>query len=142
MISLISIILEIGFYNYIKADLYILPLFTLLSIILLKKDKYYLFKCFGLGVLYDLVFTDLYIVDGIIYLLFGFIIKNIKVNIINNILISVLFIIFYQVLLFIIFNITKYQIYSINELLFIIPHYFIINIIYIIISSFIMHKIK
>ena len=140
MISLISIILEIGYLNIIRPDSYLLPLFTLVSLIFLKKDNHYFIKCFLIGILYDLVFTNLFIINGILYLFIGFIIKRINNSIIKNIITGILIIFLYQLLLFILFNISKYQIYSLNEFIYILPKYFIINIIYILIISIFKHK--
>lgn len=140
MISLISIILEMGYLNIINPNSYFLPLFSLVSLIFLKKDKNYYIKCFFIGVLYDLVFTNLFIINGIIYLFIGLIIKKIKNFNINNIIIGIIIIIFYQLILFILFNISKYQIYSLEEFIYILPRYFIINIIYILIINIFKHK--
>ena len=140
MISLLSIIIEIGYLNIIKPNSYLLPLFTLLSLLFLKKDENYLIKCFLIGVIYDLVFTNLFIIDGIIYLFIGFIIKKIDYNLLNNIIFGVIIIVLYQLILFILFNITKYQIYTIDEFIHILPHYFIMNIIYILIITIFKHK--
>lgn len=140
MISLISIILEMGYLNIINPNSYFLPLFSLVSLIFLKKDKNYYIKCFFIGVLYDLVFTNLFIINGIIYLFIGLIIKKIKNFNINNIIIGIIIIILYQLILFILFNISKYQIYSLEEFIYILPRYFIINIIYILIINIFKHK--
>ena len=140
MISLISIILEMGYLNIINPNSYFLPLFSLVSLIFLKKDKNYYIKCFFIGVLYDLVFTNLFIINGIIYLFIGLIIKKFNNFNINNIIIGIIIIILYQLILFILFNISKYQIYSLEEFIYILPRYFIINIIYILIINIFKHK--
>ena len=140
MISLISIILEMGYLNIINPNSYFLPLFSLVSLIFLQKDQNYYIKCFFIGVLYDLVFTNLFIINGIIYLFIGLIIKKIKNFNINNIIIGIIIIILYQLILFILFNLSKYQMYSLEELIYILPRYFIINIIYILIINIFKHK--
>ena len=54
MISLISLIIDIFLSFYISKKTLLIPLLTLVSLIYLKKDKYYLLKCMIFGFIYDL----------------------------------------------------------------------------------------
>jgi len=132
MISVISLILDNFFKN---------SFFTLISLVYLKRDKYYLLKCMILGLIYDIIFTDIIILHFTLFLLLGMVIlfldKYIKYNIIKTIMIITL----YQLLLLIIFNIFKYKYLSFNEFIFVFKNYYLINIFYSIILS-IFYKIK
>lgn len=146
MISLISMFLELGMNYYIKRETILLPLFTLVSIIFIKRDEKYLIKCVIIGFIYDLLFTDYYIVNMILFLLIGFFInmfyKKIKFNYINNIFVTIFVITIYQILLFLIFNITNIKPINIQDFILIARNFYLINIIYTIILTFIKSRIK
>ena len=101
MISVISIILDYLNYTFIKKDSLFLSLFTVLSILFIKKDKYYFLKVFVLGLIYDLIFTNYYFLHAYIFLSLGFITNlfynKFKINILNNILLSLILLIVYQI---------------------------------------------
>ena len=92
MISIISLLLDNIFNN---------SLFTLVSLIYLKKDKYYLLKCALLGLIYDLFFTDIIILHFTLFLLLGLFINFLNKHIKNKIFISIIIITIYQILLLI-----------------------------------------
>lgn len=139
MISIISIILDLNNYKYINRNSLFLSLFTILSIIFIKRDNKYYIKLFLLGLLYDFIFTNYYLLHGFIFILFGLFIsyyyKSINRSIINNIILGILIIFLYQFILFVILNITRINIMNLNKLLFITKHFIIINVIYIILIS-------
>ena len=145
MISLISLIIDIFLSFYISKKTLLIPLLTLVSLIYLKKDKYYLLKCMIFGFIYDLIFTDTLFLHMMIFLLLGYLInlfyKHYNFKLLNNIILTILIITLYQLLLFLIFNLINYQNININDFIFIIKHYYLINIIYSIILS-IIYKIK
>lgn len=132
MISIISLLLDNIFNN---------SLFTLVSLIYLKKDKYYLLKCALLGLIYDLFFTDIIILHFTLFLLLGLFINFLNKHIKNKVFISIIIITIYQILLFILFNILRYKYMSIIEFIHIFKNYYLINILYSIILS-IIYKIK
>ncbi|MBO6195170.1 MAG: hypothetical protein J6O56_02345 [Bacilli bacterium] len=146
MISVISIILDLFNNNIIKKESLFLSLFTMLSVMFIKRDNKYYLKVFLLGVLYDLIFTNYYLLNGIIFLLLGILTKyyysKVKISIFSNLVLGFLLVILYQGLLFIVLNITKNNINTFNEFLFIIKHFIIINIIYIFIFSLIKKEDK
>ena len=126
MISIISLFLELLFIQFIPNNSYIIPLFTLVSLFYLKKDNKYYILLFLLGFLYDLFFTNIIFLHSIIFLLLGFIIKIIN----KKILSVILRITIYNILIFIFYKIFNNISINLIELLFIISHYYIINIIY------------
>lgn len=131
MISIFSLFLELLFDQIIPKELYIIPLFTLVSILFIKK-KNYIFL-FILGFIYDLFFTEIIFLHSIIFVIFGLIKKN-------NLFICILVITLYQIILYIIYYLFQIQIISIKELFFITTHYYILNIIYYFILSIIYKK--
>lgn len=140
MITLISIILDIVNYRIFNSNSLFLSLFTIISLLYIKKDKNYYIKLFFLGILYDLIFTN-YLVDPFIFLFLGFIIsfllKKIDKSIISYIFSGLLIIFIYQLVLYI----TLYLIgIKNNDFIFILKHYIIINIPYIYILSIIKRK--
>lgn len=131
MISIFSLFLELLFDQIIPKELYITPLFTLVSILFIKKKNYILL--FILGFIYDLFFTEIIFLHSIIFVIFGLIKKN-------NLFICILVITLYQIILYIFYYLFKIQIISIKELFFITSHYYILNIIYYFILSIIYKK--
>lgn len=131
MISIFSLFLELLFDQIIPKELYIIPLFTLVSILFIKK-KNYIFL-FILGFIYDLFFTEIIFLHSIIFVILGLIKKN-------NLFICILAITLYQIILYIFYYLFQIQIISIKELFFITTHYYILNIIYYFILSIIYKK--
>ena len=135
MINFISIILDILDYSLIKRESLFLSFFSVISITYIKQDNNYFYKLFILGFFYDFIFTNYYLVNSIIFVLIGYFIKKCNKKINNDILLGLLVLTLY-LLLYSLFQIIFYRI-NIKETLFIIKHYFIINIIYILFLSFI-----
>ncbi len=117
MISIISLFLELLLDQFIPKQLFLFPLFTLISILFLKK-KNYIFL-FILGFIYDLFFSEIIFLHSIIFILISLIKKR-------NIFIVILIITIYQILIYLIYNLNI----NIKELIFIMCHYYILNIIY------------
>lgn len=141
MICFISLILDILLFNIISRSSYLLPLFTIVSLLFISKNNKYYIITLLLGFLYDLFFNNYYILNMIIFTIITYILvliyKKIKFNYLNNIIIGIFLITIYQSLLYLILYITRY---SLNDFFYIIPHYYLINIIYIIIITFIYKK--
>ena len=146
MITFLSVFIDLIINNIIKRNSLLLPLFSLMTIIFIdKKDKHkYLFKVTIIGLIYDIFYSNFYILNGIIFFLLGLVTyyfyKKIKPSVIINLVYGLFLILSYQLLLFIVYNITRYRIININELLFIIYHYIIINIVYVLVMSFIRKR--
>ena len=117
---------------------YLTPLFIPILIYLLyplfKNKKTYILVSIIIGIVYDLIYTNLLCFNGIIFLFISLITiliyKYFKNNIYLNIIYLLLIIIFYElvsVLLFIIFGVISVSIY---EVFYKITHTIIINLIY------------
>ena len=145
MISIISLVLDILINRFINQDSLFIPLFTLVSILFIKNDKYYYIKLFLIGFLYDLLFTNYYVLNAFIYLIIGFInnmlLRIIDKNIIGYIFITIIDIFIYQLFLFLIFKIFRVNSYDLYDFIFIIKHYFLINILYLILIYNIKKKL-
>ena len=151
--NIILVIISLIFENIINMifsnNSYILSLFTILSLIFIypyyknSKKDYLLFSMI-VGFIYDVINTNFYILNPLIFVLISYFIymffRKFKYKLLNVILVSIFVILFYQFLLFVIFNITSSSRYSINDFIFIINHYYIINILYLICLYFISTK--
>lgn len=136
MIGILSLFLELLFNQIIPKSSYFLPLFTLVSLLFIKRNNKYYIYLFILGFIYDLFFTEVIFLHSIIFLFLGFIIKLFK----RNLLVLLLVITIYQVLLSISYILINNININFNEFIFIIKHYYIINIIYYLILSIIYKK--
>ncbi len=139
LIVLISILLENIFNIYLTSIPYIIPLFTLLSLIFIypkyKKDKYkYYFISFIIGLIYDIFFTDFYIVNACLFLLISifiyYILNNHKINIFTILTACIFSIFLYNILIYLILNFFNYTNYSLMDLSYILRNFLLINIIY------------
>ena len=135
MITLISIILDIFDYKIFNSSSLLLSLFSIVSLLFLKKDKNYYIKLFVLGFIYDFLFTN-YLINPFLFMILGFIINKIYKtdnSIIVNIFTGILILFIYQLLLYLT-GINKY------DFIFILKHYIIINIPYTYILSILKRK--
>ena len=73
MIGLLSLFIELLFDQIISYKTYIIPLFTLVSILFIKRDNKYYLYLFLLGFIYDLFFTETLFLHSIIFILLGLI---------------------------------------------------------------------
>ena len=89
LIMIISLILDgllSNYLPYLVNDLSIYtPLFTLISIFIIyplyrKKEKLYFIHIFSLGILYDLLYTNLLFFNGVLFIIIGLVIKYIVKN--------------------------------------------------------------
>ena len=142
MILFISLLLDLINYFIFNQNSYFLSLFSVISIIFFKKDKKYLIILILFGLLYDLIFNITFI-NSILFPLIGillkFLYKKIKYNYLINILVGLFILVFYQFLICIISNLFKYS-YTLNDYVYIVSHYLITNIIFIIIMTYISSK--
>ena len=144
MILIISLLLDVINYFIFSQNSHFLSLFSVISIIFFKKDKKYLIILILFGLLYDLIFNITFI-NSILFPLIGillkFLYKKIKYNYLNNLLVGLFILVFYQFLICIMSNLFKYS-YTLNDYVYIISHYLITNIIFIIIMTYISSKKK
>lgn len=143
IIILISLLLDgllTNYLPYLVNDLSLFtPLFTLISISLLypyyrKKEKEFFIMLFITGIIYDLFYTNLLFVNGILFLLIGylskFIYRRYELGYFKLIIYIVLIVVIYEsslVLIIMIFNLVPV---TLIKLLYKISHSLILNIIY------------
>lgn len=154
IITIISFALDILFSNllpFMKGDLSLFtPLLVPITIYLVypfyqNKEKYYLIYSIIVGIIYDLIFTNLLFVNGIIFLMLGVItIKlnktfevNKYTNIINITFIIILYEAFFAGLIFVLHLVPI----TISSVIYKITHTLIMNIIYGMILYLIVDKI-
>ena len=151
IIMTISLILESIINLYISSNSYFVPLFSLLSLIFVYKilkhnKKEFLIASIIFGIVYDIVFTNFYTLNGILFLISSLIIyfcfNKFKYNLLNTLIISVILILTYNISLFLIFNLLNYYNYNFDNLIFILKHFFVSNIIYILFVYLIINKTK
>ena len=151
IIMLISLALESIINLNISFTSYLVPLFSLLSLILIykilkySKKEYFIFAIVS-GFIYDLVFTNFYVLNSVLFLLNSFIIyfyfKKMKYNLLNIILITIICSSMYNLMLFTLFNLFSYSTYSFLDFSYILGHFIIINVIYIILGYILLNKTK
>ena len=142
ILCFISIILD----NIINIYLSYLfsPLFTLITLIFIynftkEKEKYFLISII-IGFIYDLFFSNFYILNTFIFFIISFVIyilKSIKNSFLIDIVICIIIILLYNLLLYFIFNFFSYKNIYILDVLYLLPSY-LINIIYFILLKIIL----
>lgn len=125
-------------YISINSSLFI-PLFSIISLVIIypyfnNKDLQFLQCCAGVGLAYDLIFTNTLIFNMVIFLGIGVIIKLINFFISNNplniTLISALSIVFYRLITYIVLCIVGYLNFNFQVLYKSIYSSLLLNVIY------------
>lgn len=127
---------------------YLFPLILLsslpISYFLIKSKKVFFIIVIILGIIYDLLYSDVALLNlyyFCFYSLFLYIFYNNKdKTYFNIILISIFGVIFYDFYLFLILNLIDYSVLKIDYLWYKIYHSLILNIIYILLSIFILRS--
>ena len=138
IISLIILILDGILVNYIPSFFnrlnYFFPMLTISLIPFLYHDnkrKYYIYVLI-LGIIYDVLYTDIFLYNAIIFSFLGVIDLQIrkyyKDNIILFLFLIILNIILYDSILFSLVFITNYQSITISDLIYKIEHSLLLNI--------------
>lgn len=145
IVNIISFLLD-GILSNILTKPFI-PLFSIVSLVVIenyKKDKKkYLINCFILGLLYDLVYTNTLFLNGLLFLLIGFIILfcfNFLTHRLDiDLLISILSIILFRIFSFLIYK----MFYNVSSYLLLPSIYnsLIINLIYCIVIYLLLKKL-
>ena len=144
IIMIVSLIFDgilSNFLPFLVNDLSLFtPMFTVVSIFIIypfyrKQEKKYFISLFILGIIYDLLYTNLLFFNGVLFVSIGaltrYIIKNFELSYIKVILYTLVVIVFYEsitAILLLIFNIVTI---TISSLLYKITHSLIINLIYV-----------
>lgn len=126
-------------YNFNNIS-YFYPMLSLVYIVLIYSNKQkYLQKVFILGLIYDLLYTSIFLYNSLMFLLLGKINRKIfniiRPTLINKIVVLVINIIIFDTLNFLIIYISKYNIVSFSHLVYKISHSLIFNIM----SLFVLH---
>ena len=140
VISLIFDGIIINYLPYLVNDLsFFTPMFTLISIFIIyplyrKKEKYYFIALFILGIVYDLMYTNMLFFNATIFIIIGLftkiINKNLELSILKNIIYIIFIIIIYEFVTAIILYIYNIVPISIDKVLYKIIHSIILNVIY------------
>lgn len=141
LIIIISLILDGILSNFLPVInlSYFTPLLTLTSIFIVysfyTKDEYkYYITSFVVGIIYDLLYTNLLFFNGIIFVLIAFLVriiyKNLNISFLKNILYIILIIIVYESSTALIFMIFKLVPITLNKVVYKITHSLLLNIIY------------
>ena len=130
-----------SFFNKIN---YLYPMLTITLIPFIVKDKKRIWLVILLGFIYDLLYTNIFLYNTIIFLLLG-ILNNKIINYFNSsmfpyILLTILNIIMYDSITFLLVIITNYQDITINDLLYKIKHSLLLNIMSVFIYFFLFNK--
>lgn len=106
LILIISFLLEGVISNFISlSSNFFLPLFSIISLVVIypffnNDNSKFLRFSFALGIFYDLIYTDTFLLNGCIFLATGYLIKQINKRITNNafnvIIISIIVVVFYR----------------------------------------------
>lgn len=156
VISLISIILENIFNLYLNEFEYFTSLFTLISLIIIypnfkdNKKSYFIFSII-LGFIYDIFFTNFYVLNAALFFVISVMIYYIfskKEYTFKYLIITTIISIFiYNLMLFLIFNFFNYTNYSILDFSYILRHFILANIIYVVMlyiivkNTYFIHKL-
>ncbi|MBO5138806.1 MAG: rod shape-determining protein MreD [Bacilli bacterium] len=151
IIVLVSLLLDgllTNYLPYLVGDLSLFtPLLTVVSIFIVypyfyKNNKLYFIFSFVSGLVYDLFYTNLLFVDGILFLIVAFLTvkmtANIQINAFNVLYETLIVIIVYEVLfaiLIVVFNLVPI---TLSKVLYKISHTLLLNIIYTEIIYFIL----
>ena len=126
MINIISFALDYIFYMFIRRECLFLPLFTVSSLIFIKRDDNYYIKTIIIGFIYGVFLSNNYLLHILLFILLGIIInifyRKFKYNYLNNILLGVIIISVYQLIILLLNNL---------ENIIIMKNYYLINLIYI-----------
>lgn len=151
IVMIISLLLEGFISNHLDANSLLLPLFTVMSLIIIypyfnNKDLDFLKYAIILGIFYDLIYINAFPLSLLTFLIIGIIIKIINFWISNNkfnvILISTIVIIMYRITTYIFLVVLDYTSFNLNLLLESIYSSLITNYIYVLIAFTITDKIS
>lgn len=150
IISLLVIILDgvLVYYipSYFNNISYLYPMLTISMIPFIsinKKKKYYFYGIF-LGVIYDLLYSNILFYNVILFVFLisidRLVIKNYKSSLCLFILLSLLNIVIYDSINFLLVILTNYQIVTVYDLLYKISHSLILNIMSVFVCWFLCKK--
>lgn len=150
IISLLVIIIDgvLIYYNpsYFNNIGYLYPMLTVSLIPFISinnKKKYYFYGIF-LGIVYDLLYSNIFLYNVILFILLiridKLIIKYYKSSLFLFIISAILNIVIYDFISFLLIMLTNYQVVNINDLLYKISHSLILNILSVFVYWFLCKK--
>lgn len=151
IVSIISFILEAFVSNIVSLNGLFMPLFTLMSLIIIfpyfnENIKPYLITSFIIGVFYDIIYTNTVVIHGILFLLIAFLIIRLNVvfssNWINVMIMALVCIIAYRIASFSILVITNTIPLNFIVLLKSIYQSILLNLIYVVLAFLITDHIS
>lgn len=138
LLSIIIIIIDglISYFNpsYYDNLSYFLPMLTISLIPFLYQDnlKEYYYLCFINGIIYDLFYSNIFLLNAFLFLLLAKIdskiLKLIKSNLLLYLFLIIINIIIYDSILCLLIYLTKYSIVTFQDLIIKIEHSLIINV--------------
>jgi len=151
IVLIISFILDNLISNFIPLNSVLVPLFTIMSLIIIypyftnHKNKY-LLACFIVGICYDLIYTNTIVIHGFLFLLLGFIITRMNLllanNFINVVIMGIILIVVYRSLTYGLILITANASFDLFNLFRSIYSSLIMNIFFVSIAYIITDKIS
>ena len=106
--------------------------------ILLKNEKLFFILIIITGIIYDILFSDVVLINSYFFILYGLFINNYykkhNPKVLNILIISILGIVFYDSFIFFILILIKYSSFEINDLYYKIIRSILINTIYVLLS--------
>jgi len=112
---------------------------------LVKNKKFFFFIIIIFGLLYDFIYSDIFLINTYFFLLFGLFIntfyKSFDFSYFNISIISILGFLFYDIFIFFILVLLGSYNFDIYDLIYKLIRSFLLNIIYIFISIFILSRI-
>ena len=150
-VIIISFILDSIISNFISLNSLFMPLFTLMSLIIIYpyfngNIKRYFITCFVTGLCYDLIYTDTIIIHAVLFLIIGFIIVKLNQffsnNYLNVMVMAVICIIIYRFMAYNLLLITANVSFNVLALVKSIYQSLILNLIYIVLLFMITDQIS
>ena len=150
--TIISFLLDglmANFTNFSLTNLsYFTTIYSVIALVIIynyfNNDQKYLKILIILGILFDIVYTNTFILNIFIFLIIYFVLKSINTYLPNNLFVinikALLAIIIYHTLSFVILSLANYSNYSIKLYLSVLSHNLIMTIIYTSISYLIIKK--
>lgn len=112
--------------------------------VLLKNKKSFFILIVVTGIVYDTIFSDIFLINSYFFILYGLFIysyyKKHDYRLLNMLLISVLGIVFYDVFIFFMLIFANYSNFVINDLYYKIIRSILINIIYVLLSILLLNS--
>jgi len=139
-VIIISILLEsIASQLIVTNTFLLLPLFTIVSLIIIypyfnNNNQSFLLVSGATGLLYDIVFTNAMFLNGLVFLVLGFIViitnESLSNNKLNVLIMTALTIVAYRIVTYLTLLLVDYKVFNFNELTSSITSSILLNLIY------------